>query len=410
MARKLLLLEVSDNTIRQETQRVGQRCQAQEQRWQEESQEPAYLNDRHRQAQAPRRMYGSIDGVKVPVEGGWRELRAGCWYEVTALSRRQWPSRYKQCLGQLEGLKAEKIGYYCVFTEWRTFADLAWATGCRRGADVVDELVFVADGARWIWESVELPYPEAVQIVDWYHAITYLTPIADVLYADELEAQAWRERMCTKLWESEIEEVIATCQALLDHAQAGEPARKAVTYYQNNKQRMDYARYRREGYFIGSGTIESACKQLATMRLKRSGARWTEEGALKRLRSGRPGSAMPGTRSHTPGQTCPSPPNNILVLPNATPSSASTSTMIWLPPVSVRHVPADLSVSYGPFAPKTPRFACGHPLQGKRVIAPFGRFSALFAKQVLRSFARPNDGQDSMLPASRERATRLCIL
>lgn len=281
MAKKLLLLEVSDNTIRQETQRVGQRRQVQEQRWQEESQELAYLNDRQRQAQAPRRLYGSIDGVKVPLAGGWKELRAGCWYEVTAVSQRQWPSRYNQRLGELEGLKAEKISYYCDFSEWRTFADLAWATGCRRGADVADELVFVADGAQWIWQVVELLFPEAVQIVDWYHAVTYLTPIADALYADELEAQAWRERMCTKLWESEIEEVIATCQALVDHAQAGEAARTAATYYQNNKHRMDYARYRREGYFIGSGTIESACKQLATMRLKRSGARWTEEGALK---------------------------------------------------------------------------------------------------------------------------------
>ena len=86
--------------------------------------------------------------------------------------------------------------------------------------------------------------------------------------------------MVTKLWQSEIEEVIATCQELQDHPEAGEAAKKAVTYYQNNKHRMDYAHYRDEGYLIGSGTVESGCKQIATMRLKRSGARWTEEGAV----------------------------------------------------------------------------------------------------------------------------------
>lgn len=281
MAQQLLLLEVSDNTIRQETQRVGQRRQAQEADWQQQSQDPGYLQERQRQQTVPRRLYGSIDGVSVRLEEEWRELRAGCWYEVTPVSERQWPSRYKQRVGELEGLKAEKISYYCDIAHWRSFADLAWASGCQRGADVAQELVFVADGAKWIWELVHLNFPQAVQIVDWYHAVEYLTPIAESLYGDKQEAEAWRERMCTKLWQSDIDEVIATCQALADHDRAGEAARKAATYYQNNKQRMDYARFRRQGYFIGSGTVESGCKQIATMRLKRSGARWTTDGAVK---------------------------------------------------------------------------------------------------------------------------------
>ena len=43
---------------------------------------------------------------------------------------------------------------------------------------------------------------------------------------------------------------------------------------------MDYARFREQGYLIGSGTVESGGKQIATLRLKRSGARWTEDGAV----------------------------------------------------------------------------------------------------------------------------------
>lgn len=278
--KRLLLLEVSDNTIRKETQRVGQRRAAQEEAWQVESEEAAYLSDQQRKQEAPRRLYGSIDGVSVPIGNEWRELRAGCWYEVAPVSRRQWPSRFRERVGQLEGLTAEKISYYCDIAHWTSFAELAWATGCRRGADMAHELVFVADGAKWIWELVDLNFPQAVQIVDWYHAVEYLSPIATALFADEQEAEAWRERMVTRLWQSEIDEVIATCQALRDHPRAGEVAAKAATYYENNKHRMDYARFRHEGYLIGSGTVESGCKQIATMRLKRSGARWTKEGAV----------------------------------------------------------------------------------------------------------------------------------
>lgn len=279
--KRLLLLDVSDNTIRQETQRVGRRCQEREQQLQQQSQDHDYLTDRKRREQAPRRLYGSIDGVKVPLKGEWRELRVGCWYEVTPVSQRQWPSRYKTRLGQLEGMKANKISYYCDIGQWPSLADLAWATGCQRGADLADELVFVADGARWIWQLVDLLFPEAVQIVDWYHAVEYLAPIAVAVYPDQQEAQAWRERMVTSLWEGDIEEVIATCRALVDHPQAGAPAAQAATYYENNKHRMAYAHFRREGYFIGSGTVESGCKQVATMRLKRSGARWSHAGAVQ---------------------------------------------------------------------------------------------------------------------------------
>jgi hypothetical protein len=47
----------------------------------------------------------------------------------------------------------------------------------------------------------------------------------------------------------------------------------------NNQKRMDYANFRKQNYFIGSGSVESACKQIVSLRLKRAGARWTKTGA-----------------------------------------------------------------------------------------------------------------------------------
>ena len=57
-------------------------------------------------------------------------------------------------------------------------------------------------------------------------------------------------------------------------------ANATMTFYTNNKKRINYAHFREEGYFIGSGTIESAAKQLGELRLKEAGARWTRDGAL----------------------------------------------------------------------------------------------------------------------------------
>lgn len=59
-----------------------------------------------------------------------------------------------------------------------------------------------------------------------------------------------------------------------------ETLHSTLTFFENNRNRMDYARFRNEGYFIGSGTIESAAKRLGELRLKEVGARWTEKGAV----------------------------------------------------------------------------------------------------------------------------------
>ncbi|HSG43998.1 MAG TPA: hypothetical protein VLA72_12655 [Anaerolineales bacterium] len=82
------------------------------------------------------------------------------------------------------------------------------------------------------------------------------------------------------LWDGQIDKLIHACRQLSEHASAASAIHKAVTYFTNNQQRMDYARFREQGYFIGSGTVESAGKQISGLRLKRAGARWTEQGAL----------------------------------------------------------------------------------------------------------------------------------
>jgi hypothetical protein len=58
-----------------------------------------------------------------------------------------------------------------------------------------------------------------------------------------------------------------------------DPAQQAVTYFANNRHRMDYPTYRANGYQIGSGTIESAAKQIVAHRMKVTGAIWNLDSA-----------------------------------------------------------------------------------------------------------------------------------
>lgn len=280
LAQALLGVEISDNSIRKAVHWVGQKQVALEEKWEKLSDWHHYMNDPTRlKEKSPRRLYGSIDGVKVPTHEEWRELKTLCWYEVAPVSARQWPSRYKDRIGELEGLKATAIRYHCDLQEAEAFSSLLWATGCHYLADRAQELVFVCDGAKWIWRLIEENFPQAIQILDWYHAVEYLTPVAQALFTEKEKQLAWMTTMKEHLWFSRTQMVIDHCTALLDYAPASESAAKAATYFHNNLARMDYAYFREQGYFIGSGTVESGCKQIGAMRLKRSGAQWLEDGA-----------------------------------------------------------------------------------------------------------------------------------
>ena len=281
LVERYLLVEVSENTLRKETQVFGQLQVQEEEIWIATSQDPAWLQEHLRtESEYPQRLYGSIDGAHAPLNEEWREMKAGCWFEVEAIAKDRLPKYRQAKVGELGALRAKNITYYCDLEKAGQFGKLMWATGCQRLADLAPEIVFVADGAAWIWNLVSLYYPRAVQIVDWYHAEGYLEPIAKALFGnDQKSVHQWLEKTRAHLWEGHVQKVIATCTKLVNHPQAGEAAQKALTYYTHNQHRMDYARFRDAGYMIGSGTVESACKQIVSQRLKRPGARWTETGA-----------------------------------------------------------------------------------------------------------------------------------
>ena len=263
-------ITLSENSVRKATQRIGEEVEQQESAWQEESQDIAALRDQDlaSEKEVPERLYGSLDGVLVPVGEEWRELKIGSWYREKSEPKAR--------------SAATDLTYYCDITEANAFAPLFWATGCKRWAHRAKELIFVADGAVWIWNLVSDYFPQAVQIVDWFHAVEYIAPIANAVFGEGSDkARAWRDQVCHDLWEGHFDQVLSAFQQWTDHPLAGAAARRAFTYYTNNRERMRYPSFRAKGYRIGSGVAESACKQIGAQRLKVAGARWSEIGACR---------------------------------------------------------------------------------------------------------------------------------
>jgi hypothetical protein len=282
LAERFLLFRVSDNTVRKQTEGYGNAQAQAEKEWIEQAENEKTLQVRERNlAPQPGRIYGSIDGAHVPLQHEWRELKTLCWYKVEQLRPSIPRKHHGQPMEAQSDLQTKEMQYHCDITEAEQFGRLLWATGLQNQVDTYEEVVFVSDGAVWIWRLVEKYFPQATQIVDWYHASQYLTPIAEAAFGVGTEpAKQWLTQTRTDLWEGRIPEVIQACYLFLRQTHVRPLAEKAITYYTHNEKRMDYARFRQQGYLIGSGTIESACKQIAAARLKCSGARWTLAGVI----------------------------------------------------------------------------------------------------------------------------------
>jgi hypothetical protein len=146
------------------------------------------------------------------------------------------------------------------------------------------EVIVLADGARWIWLMVEDLLPHAIQILDFSHVKHYLWEAGKLIYGEGSAFVApWVKEQETCLLEDKVEQVIAHLQYFLE---IRPDLASVLGYFQHNAARMYYGTYRQRGYFIGSGAIESAGKQIAAARIKGPGMRWnvTDLNALLVLR------------------------------------------------------------------------------------------------------------------------------
>jgi hypothetical protein len=151
------------------------------------------------------------------------------------------------------------------------------------GMDRVAQWVALTDGGNGLDNFMDVHFPRAVRILDFYHAAEHLGDLAkaylggDAAAAEEL-TQQWSHHMKHEGGAA----ILATLEGLdlTGRSPAAHEAHRLVTgYVRNSLHRMDYPRYQKEGWQIGSGHIEAACKTVVNQRLKQSGMRWGSDGA-----------------------------------------------------------------------------------------------------------------------------------
>ena len=199
-----------------------------------------------------------------------REAKLGCVFTQTAFDDQGRPIRdpaSTSFTGAIES--AAPFG-------WRIYAEAV-----RRGLFEAQRVVVITDGAKWIQNLVQTHFPGATHLIDLYHAREHLVELCKLLFDRDLKRlNRYKDRWWDLLDEGGIETLVDEARAFLPKdPKDGKDARTAIGYFDHNKGRMRYARFKAQGLFLGSGVIEAGCKTIIGQRLKQSAMQWTVRGA-----------------------------------------------------------------------------------------------------------------------------------
>jgi hypothetical protein len=143
--------------------------------------------------------------------------------------------------------------------------------------------VFIADGAKWIWNWTEEYYPNAIRILDFYRCKEHLCQFAKQYFPED-ESEARVEGCIEKLKAEQADVLLNDIEKLPGKkAHLQKEKEKLLNYLKNNKKRINYGKFIREGLLTGSGAIESANRDVIQKRMKLSGQRRTLQGAKQML-------------------------------------------------------------------------------------------------------------------------------
>lgn len=230
------------------------------------------------QVRTTRRRRKTSEEVLPPLppveEGHFREVKTAVLLLPT---QRVQPSPGRQAL-------VRRVLVTCIGDADAIFSRL-WAQLRTRGwfgANTV--VVVVGDGSEWIWKRAAL-FVKRCQILDFWHAMEYAWAYARLQFGEgSRRASTWALRIARDLKAGKVQAVLARLKTAQPVSHESRAALEAlIKYYTDHASRMRYDEYLRLGYGIGSGSVESAHKQVVHARLRQAGMRWSVAGARRLL-------------------------------------------------------------------------------------------------------------------------------
>lgn len=230
-------------------------------------------------------LYIEMDGTQLPMVRAELEGRAGRSQGQPARTREvKLGCVFTQTTTDPEGRPirdAASTTYTGAIETAQLFGPRLYAEAWERGWDRAKKKVVLGDGAEWIWNIASQHFAGAIQIVDIWHAREHLWDVAAKLFpSDEKQRKRWAKKLIQKLNRGRVETVVAELRRFPTRKpELRDALRIEADYFERNRDRMRYPKFRKQGLFSGSGVIEAGCRTVIGSRLKQSGMFWTVRGA-----------------------------------------------------------------------------------------------------------------------------------
>lgn len=152
------------------------------------------------------------------------------------------------------------------------FGPMMAAEADSRGFFAAEKRAFLGDGQKYNWSIQQRWFPGFTPVADFIHVVEYVYEAAKALYDEP--AERWKQYVAwgEACWQGKVAAVIDELSQRLSVMLLTEPGgdtkrreavQSALTYLTNNRSRMDYPRYRREGLPVTSSLAESLVKQIS---------------------------------------------------------------------------------------------------------------------------------------------------
>lgn len=257
-------VEVSPSTSRRQTEEIGASAEAvqDEQARNLEKQESA--------------KYCSSEKQVISSDGAYIRLRGNIYTEVKTMTLGEVEENSKRSHQRPEQeVKMTKNTYFSRMIDSQTFTELAAGEIARRGFFQVKQVAAVSDGAEWIQHFVDAHRLDAVRILDFYHASTYVRDIATLVRdAGTTLPESWLDDQLHELKHNGPSKVVEEIASLLqDHPHLAELKQKHH-YLQKRQEMMQYPIFQKNGWPIGSGSAESSNMHVVQSRMCGAGMFW----------------------------------------------------------------------------------------------------------------------------------------
>lgn len=213
---------------------------------------------------------GAAINTRIEDENGstWKENKLGIFFSESDMYKRKNTSNiinHKEFVAYIGSID--------------TFRILVFAKAVELKYWEYENIIFISDGAAWLRNMISELFPETIQILDKFHLIENIYEYGKFIFNEDMKkVEKFKDKIIDYCYSNEYNLIVKELKKYKD-IKLPQTICNLPVYLKNNKGKIDYSRYEHNGWFVGSGAIESSNKTVAQLRLKQAGMRWSVNGA-----------------------------------------------------------------------------------------------------------------------------------